>query len=347
MSRYCVDIQSDYSNKQLFDYLKDANVPEYVKQAELQDHDAYASLNKEAFADENYRSFPINNPENVYISNAYFRNKEASIKEVWGPAYTNKVKASIEKAAELFGISKDIADYSATTTVKQAADYSESYVFTGSLDSDELNLFPVKTASDVSTAAKTFVSNINKYPFEWRREISKGFVEKSAELGNDDLPELVCKYAGLYYPDSETIQTEIARRVTKMKSAEAIETFATLAKTASEIDSTEDVFKIADIIYFTEKMEGLHQKTAAILGDPVDKLFTLSIEKVASMLDVVYAHDKVYQIKDLQKIGAEIYKQATGIELNPKEASELHDIVPTIPRSDLSLLEELSGLRSL
>ena len=174
MSRYCLDIQSDYSNKHLYTYLKDANVPEYVKQAELQDHDAYASLSKEAFADENTRSFPINNPENVYISNAYFRNKEADIKELFGEKYTAKVKASIEKAAEFFDIAQDVADYSATTTVKQAADYSQGYVFTGELGGDELHLFPVKTASDVSCAAKTFAGSINNYPFEWRRDISKG-----------------------------------------------------------------------------------------------------------------------------------------------------------------------------
>jgi hypothetical protein len=97
-------------------------------------------------------------------------------------------------------------------------------------------------------------------------------------------------------------------------------------------------------------MEGLYDnvKIAKLLGDPVDMLFTEPVTKIASALSYVEVHGDKYKLSDLTKISKDKYEEAFGDSgIDPADPEKIADILPTMPRSDMKLLEEITGLRPI
>lgn len=345
------DQQQDFSNKELYAMLKDVQLPEYVKTAELDDCYTLQSLPKTAFADPDRRIYPLNSPARVYVSNAYFTEKKADIQKMYGEDYTNYIGSNIEKAAEIFDIQEDLQDFVSTYNVKQASDYEERYMTEFAIDgmAEPVQLYPVKTASDLSDSAEHFVKNISNFPFEVRVKTAENMVKAAMALDVDDMPELVLKYAGLYYPDLENLSTEIWRRSTKLKKEANQKLYSDLSKDLSNMTDIGEVMKVAEVLFNVENMEGLYDnaKVASVLGDPVDCIFTHSIHKVASDLSFIDVHGDKYKLDDLTKISKDKYEEAFGFELDPSDTEKLAEVLPTMPRSDVELFKELTGIRPI
>lgn len=346
MSNFTLDHIDDFSKKELYNYLSGHQIPQYVKNAEEDTFETKEMLPKTAFASTG-KSFPINTKARTYLSYVFLKNKEASIKETFKKQYFDDALKNVKQAADAFGIQKDLDKYDKEYLQKQAGE-TWAHTLSIPIGDDELELYSVKNASETHNASIDFVKNIRKYPFAWRRKIANHLYKAAEDFELEDLPDLVLKYAGFYIPDPTHIEDEIARRSGQIKDAAKKEQYQKLAEGAPTA-SYNDLLKIAGDLDMFEDQEGLYanSKVAAILGDVVDKVFTLSMEKVANIIDVVNCHDKTYHIRDLQKVGAHIYKEATGIDIDPSNKDELREVIPTIPRSDMALLEELSGLRSI
>ena len=343
------DHTTDYSFRELHKFLKKAEaVPDYVKEAsETKD---FQGLPKEAFADQGNRAFPKNTKADVYLSYIHFLNKKAALKEKYNDFYVTEVEGKLNKAAALFGITEDLANYTASYIKKEASDYTEKAVFEKELeDGQTVSLFNFKTAADLKQAADQFARDFKKLPFDWRFDISKSFVKHAQELELEELPDIICKYAGMFYVDTGHVKTELTRRGMRNPNEQFKENYTKLAEQVDECDSIEDFMKIACTCYYMEKLQGIHDnyKTASVLGDPVDQIFSVSIEKIASDLNVIKLGNAFYRINDLQEVDPEIYKQAFGADLDPKDAESLMEVLPTMPLSDISLFKELSGIRSL
>jgi len=351
MSIYNFDASTDYSGKEMHRMFMDVELPEYVKTAELDDFTELRKLPKAAFADPERMIYPINTPARVYVSNAYFIGKKADISKLYGEDYTSQLESNIQKAAEVFDIAEDLENYDKNLNVKQAADYSARHMVDFDVAGlDTVQLYPVKTASDLSSAAESFTNNINNFPFSVRIKSAETFVKAAAALGVDDLPELLMKYAGLYYPDLSNISFELWRRSTKLASAEHKEIYSKIAEDVKNMTTLEEVMKIAETCFNIENMEGLYDnaKVAHILGDAVDHLFTEQITKVASDLSYVEVHGDKYNLSDLTKISKDKYEEAFGDSgIDPADPEKIAEILPTMPRSDMKLLEEITGLRPI
>jgi len=342
-----IDQNQDYSNKELYQFLSGVSLPDYVKEASTENVKTAETLEKSAYADPDFRKFPINSKARVYVSNAYFVNKVAELANLRGTAYVEKIAANIQKAAEAYGILGDLQDYNAVAIENRFADYVDRTIVVKVAGDNEFDLFTIKTASDVQNEADRFITHLDNYPYEWRRPISEQFVKAAEAFGIDELPDLIVKYAGQYFPDIVAIKDELNRRMTKLSSQKDKETYAKLAADANDIvDSVEDIFKIADICYFTEKNAGLYDKPhyVKILGDPVDKFFTLHSTKVAELMDVVTMAGEKYASSDLERVPADIFEKAFGFV--PKVA-EYSDILPTMPKSDVNLFRQLSGVNPI
>ncbi len=209
----CIDQQDDHSNKELYQVLSGYDIPEYVKEAELSS--VRPELEKEAFADSMARKFPINSKANIFISNAFLLNKSAALEKVKPKGYVTKIRNKIEKAAKVLEIEDDLKYYANALKEKQAADFTD-YSISVKLQDDESVLFPIKVASQVTSGAATFVREINNYPFEWRRDIARAFVKAAEALNVDELPDVLMKYAGYFYPDPSNLKAELLRRATKV-----------------------------------------------------------------------------------------------------------------------------------
>lgn len=337
-----IDQSTDYSRKELYQYFRGVDLPDFVKEAELDDHDAFLTLPKTAFADPLNKLFPINSKARVYTSNAYFVKKTAALKKLWGDRYVQEVKGNLQKAAEIFGIEEDLRKYSEYHDTPQVNSISVK------IAGDEIELFKINNAYEVKQAADEFVTNLNHYPFQWRRGIATQLLKSAEDFRMDEIPDLVCKYAGVFYPEVMSIADEVLRRSNKLASAENVSIYKEIAENAQYVDSPEQVFKIAETLYLTEKMEGLYDKPkiAKLLGDPVDKLFPITFTKAAEMLDVVKMGDEMFDKKDLESVPSEIFEQAFGVEINPKSAEDT-DVLATMPRSDVAIFKQLSGLKPI
>jgi hypothetical protein len=134
-----------------------------------------------------------------------------------------------------------------------------------------------------------------------------------------------------------------------LKTAEAIELYENLEEACHNIESFADFRKVAEILDHTERSEGCYNtnKVANELMDPVDRIFTMPVEKVASMLNLVEMGGSQFPMEDLQKVAAGVYKEAFGIDIDPSDARALGDVLPTMPRMDVAFFEELSGVKPL
>ena len=351
MSKYTFDQSTDYSHRELYNMFMDVDIPEYVKKAEVDDAIELRSLPKTAFADPNRQIYPINTPARVFVSNAYFLDKKADIERLYGNDYVCQLQNSIDKAAEVFGISEDLTDYSKENNEKRAADYEPHCMMQFHVDgmSEPVELYPVKTAFDLGVAADSFARNIRKFPFDVRIKTAETMAKTAELLHVDELPDIVMKYAGMFYPDLGNLEAEIWRRSTKLQKEAHKKIYASMAKDLSNMTDVREVMKVAEVMHSIENMEGLFEKTAvaAILGDPVDKLFKFSVEKIASELAFIDVHGEKYKLSDLTKISKDTYEEAFGCDMDPSDTEKLAEMLPTMPRSDMALFEELSGIRPI
>lgn len=347
-----LDQLSDASNLQLYRLLQGVELPDFVKDAEMDTEDSVAALEKSAYADQVNIAYPIDTPARVYVSNAFFMAKRAEFERKFGTAHANSVAERIKQAAELFSVSREVEAYNEVQEKKASRDLELKHVCEVQDDEhpEPIALFPYKTADEFSKSAQVFADNIRNYPFEWRTQIASSFLAKSAEAGVDELPDLVCKYAGLFFPvHTSVMSAELARRANKMSSKVAKDHLDQLASAVDGIESLEDVMKVARIVYHIEQNDGAYDrpKTAALLPDPVDVMFALPPTKVAEILNVVQMAGEHYSMDTLKKISADKYKEAFGIEIDPQNEAQLRDILPTMPLSDVSLFKELTGVDSV
>jgi arginine utilization protein RocB len=341
-----IDQSSDYSNRELYTFLTGINLPDFVKTASLEEIRGDDSMAKTAFADELGRKFPIDTPARAYVSTAHFVNKVAALAKLRGKLYTEKVANQLDLAASVFGIQTEISDLVKTAYLRNKEDYVDRSVVL-KIAQDEITLFTIKTAEDLTYSANKFAAEVNKYPFEWRRTISEELVKAAEQLGVDELPGLVLKYAGQYYPNIVDVKEELQRRMSKLSEQDRGR-YAQLVEDVNNISDKEEIFKLAECCYFTEKNAGLYEKaeTRRILGDPVDRLFTMHFDKVAEALDVIEMGGEKFATTDLHQVPSDIYFKSFGFELDPKSA-EAKDILPTMPKSDVSLFKQLSGVKPI
>lgn len=333
--------QTDYSRKELYSFLSGRDLPNFVKEASIEEV-TDSSMSKHAYADEGGKLFPCWNAASTYVSHAFFINKKAAIAEVKGTGYVEKVAKALEKAARDFNITEDIKKYNSDNVVKTAA----THEITSPLGGDDLVLYFVKSASDCAAHANHFVKNIENFPFEWRRPMADQFVKIAEHFNIDTLPDLLLKYAGHYYPDAIAVKQELIRR--GRRHPEHKDRYEKLAADVNNIGGLDEMFKLAETCYFMEKNAGLYDKPKSrmILGDPVDKLFTLHLDKVAEMLNTVTMAGEKFDVDELEKISSDIYEKAFGFSISPKEA-EFKDIALTLPKSDVALFKQLSGVQPI
>jgi len=344
------DQTTDFSFRELNAFMKKASfTPDYVKEASVDCKSDVEHLPKEAFADEGNRVFPKNTKSRTYLSSVYFLNKKAALKEKYNDYYVNSVEKKLKEAAQIFDIEEDINKYASALLEKESQDYSVKAIFEKEIDGNVISLFNFKTAADIKVAADQFAKDYKKIPFDWRFEISNNFVKAAKEMEIDELPDIICKYAGLFYANPSHVKTELNRRALRNPNVEHKEVYNKLASLVDEYDSVEDFMKTAFICHDMEEMQGiyLNYKTASLFGDPIDQIFNLPVEKLAETLDVIKLGNHYFKVKDLQEVKPEIYKQAFGADINVKDAEELREVLPTMPLDDVNLFRELSSIKAV
>lgn len=333
---------------QLFNLLRHAELPDFVKQASADLAGQADDLADSAFADPKSRQFPLGDPAQVYVSNAFFQAKKAGL----APDYAARLEERIKEAAALFSITAELEAYSASLQKQASAGPEESPVWVVEENGQERPLFPVKTAADLHLAVNEFAGNLPGYPVGWRRPIARGMLAKAAALGLEELPDIVCKYAGLFLPCSAAeVSHELRRRSRRAVTKEAGEHLARLADALADgvFEGREEVFKLAELVQRIEQQDGAPERPGSrlVLPDPVDIFFCHSPKQAAELLDVVKLGGGSFRMTDLRQVPASIYKEAFGIDIDPADSPTMREVLPTLPRSDAALFCELAGITPL
>ncbi|NBQ67401.1 MAG: hypothetical protein EBU46_00675 [Nitrosomonadaceae bacterium] len=345
--KWNLDQTTDYSYRQVYAYLRDYHdTPEFVKQAELDTEDTVEKLSENSFADRYHKAFPIHSPASTYVSTVFFKNKQAELTEQWGEKYVDEVATRLNKAAELHGIVGEIGKYQEHLQNLNAAGPEERFVASVKHGEESFDLYPFKTKEDLVKAAESFNKDIQQYPFEWRFELANNFVKYAEEFGIEELPDLLCKYAGIFFPDTRLFGNELTRRLNKISQRVDHEKYNALQTDLEKAASMDDYFAICKKAHDLEQLCGAYDYKSLrnTLGDIVDRTFTLNREKVAALLDVVDMAGEPYQVAALQKVSKDLYKEAFGVDIDPSNVSQLRDVLPTMPLSDVALFRELSGI---
>lgn len=343
-----IDQNQDTSKKELFTYLSGINIPSFVKEANFEDAllPLSSGVTKTAYADE-VCHFPVNSKVRTFVSAVYFLNKHAELAKVKGKGYVEKVAKNLEKAASIFGITKDISDYGIDMLTKKASFELQPQTISVNVGKDTIELFKISSARDLANKAAEFTARVSDYPFDWRQDIASLFVKAAEYFEVDELPDLVLKYAGQYYPDVTNVAAELNRRKARLPEHEKV-AYDHMISSLSKLDDKEDFFNIAAACDHFEKNAGLYAdpKKAKLLGDPVDRMFTMHLDKVAEELDVVKIGGEQFHVDALQKVSSDVYEQAFGFE-KPASADEMRDILPTVPLSDFALFKKLSKISAI
>ena len=345
---YQLDQTGDFGFQELHRFTDGITLPAFVKEAEMDSLGSVAALDKEAFADQYHLAFPLHTPSATYLSHVHFVQKEAELVQRWGRGFTEEVAARLKTAGTLHNILPDLESYCQQLTTKQAAAPEERTVYTANVAGADMELFPFKTAEDLIKQAADFASNLTNYPFEWRQPIAESFWKHASVLGVEELPDILCKYAGMFFPDPRTFSAELQRRQLKL-AAQHRDSYIPVLEKAAQARDVADYLEVCRFAYETEKQAGAWDSKISrdLLGDIVDNTFTLTPEKIAQALDVVDMGGDTYRLGDLQKVSKAIYKEAFGCDFDPDDRGQLRDVLPTMPGSDVALFRELSGVRPL
>lgn len=178
------------NNPKYLDYAKSiiGDFPAYVKEASLSERrEELEGLHNSSFALSQAREFPVNTPENTYLSYAYV--KAANVND-------SRVLGTLESAVEKHGIAEDIdaLNTAFSDLIKKASADDISSQFALSINYGKETgvkyYYPINDEQNIFKSASELAEDFEKMPIEAFRHASKNLVKaaNTVELDVSRLP---------------------------------------------------------------------------------------------------------------------------------------------------------------
>ena len=285
---------------------RDESAPAYVKSASFPEDEPPASRHS-FYADAVSRELPCNSREETWASARYFA-KHASDKAY--RATRADIEYNLQKAAQVFGISEDVARVMThSVEVKTASDDDYGWVRDGE------RKYPMFDPEGVKLAAEYFEDNKFKYPFPMRNEIAKNILRKAAEFGVS-VPDGIRKTAGHGVARRDNVVNELLIRAELCTDTD---TGLALAKMAEHIaeggeetlaGSTE---KIAELVEDTDIIENWRGRYGKDLMAPEDFLFDMDVKQAEAVVnDVIELNGDALSLSKLAELPDELFDGVLG-----------------------------------
>ena len=284
-----MDSTTDNSLRTLWSIVKTAGAPDYFTNGVLVDANDAKLLPDSLFADQVNRRFPINDMANTYASAGYFA-KTAS-EHGYSALKMEEVLSRIVKAAELYGIKKDVEDEidkinksMCCDSEKRAEDDLSSYC------DPENRGYPVFDKEGAELANGFFAKNAYKYGHDRRMEIAKNILKKCAEYGVE-ASEQVRVSAGEGFPNREALAEHLLFRANELMRRGTYKMAEELCKFASEICicSDEDLFRnrngLFDAIAGMDEMTGIDECYDRKFSAPEELVFDITPDSMKDVID--------------------------------------------------------------
>lgn len=338
-----------------------SEVPTYVMNYTMPTKEAASQIEEELYADPARRLFPIDTPAATWLSAAYFMKQGDNLPYKKGEkAY---VKACIDKAASIHGISEDVikiakAIENETEPEKQAEDDNDSYgwVMRNSHTNEVIaRKYPMFDGRGVKMASSYFDENRSHYPLAIRRMIARNIMKRAEihSVGIDDLNPSVLREAGYGIPRKDVLMEEILERAYLTKDAESAILLANINEMVANMPQEEvaqSLDKIAEVIEAFDQTSGLDKYYNTKILMPADFLFDINLKTAEeALVDSVELDRHVFSLTKLAELPTELYQNILGDEFvkavvktgtSQIDKEKLADNLYSLPKPDKTALEE-------
>lgn len=356
-----VDPCADRNKSELVRLSRLFDLPDFVKQADIDNTMHPKEPAVSVFADPVRKKFACHNAAATILSAVYFHDKSAEYPE----KDRKLVQERLEKAADFFRVRPD---YDAV--VKTASDLhlrrgsplpdsSYAYVLTPDDGGAKERYYPMTDAASVKVAADWLLSVRDRMPFEYRHVISNKILAKAADYGaglGRDLDGFLEKQAGRGIPDPDEIGEMLQQRATISRQvspewSDAITKLAVEIKTTPQISlQTDALVKLASVVEELDHNLGIRGKYTDIIRRPEDVLFGLTFQKAASDYNslCVLQTGKVYDKRQFGKVALDDVESLFGTDFTEAvscglevDTEKFAAVASTLPRPDAEMLESL------
>lgn len=284
-----MDSTTDNSLRTLWGILKTAGTPDYVADGSLIGEKDAAALPDTSFADRVHRRFPIVDKANTWASAGYFAKTASDYG--YTPATHELVLSRIKRAADVYGIGKDVEDAMAKIAsaqepvqIKVAADDLSNYC-----DPDHKG-FPVFDKKGAELANDFFARNAYQYGHARRQQIAQNILRKSAEY-QVKVAEQVRLSAGQGFPNRETLAENLLFRANELmrrgtyKMASELCKFAKEVCTCSDEELDQSRNGLFDALAGIDEMTGIDDCYGRKFNAPEEVVFEITPESMKEIVD--------------------------------------------------------------
>lgn len=334
-----MDILEDTSHLTLYKIAKSVGLPDYVKKAEVETTEDVEGHSDGLFADSYNRRFPIDSKANTWLSAAYFA--KTAEDESYVPEVRAAVEDAIKRAADAYGIRKDVDDAmerlsQSVPVVKRASDDESNYGWPSE------RKYPMFDERGVKLANEYFEENAYSYPPGMRHFIARRIMSKSAEYGI--LPSDTVRMEsgqGMQFRDHIGAQLVDRARACEEKSAEAAKS---LSRAAGQLMSlppahfVDQAAKFAELLERVDEAFGFDDMYRVRFEPPAQVFFGMSVKKAHDIAeDTVVLGGRAFSVTKLAELPIEVFtctlgdgfgdrvKSAEGIDVG-KLSDELHSM---------------------
>lgn len=350
-----VDFRRDPAGRTLARLAQIYDLPEFVKNADLDQLREHTACGRDAMADVRRGLFNCNTPAATWLSALYYHGHAKA------GAYKQAEQAEVESRLGWF------VDYwrirpEYDELVKRAAEVAEAAA-AGPPDEDfalvrgSSRVWPLTSPAQVKEAAEQLRAQVDSFTFEERNRAATRIVEKAASYGvtfPENLSEFVDRQAGNGVCNPDDAVRAVRARATLVKSAAVREA---LTKLASSLEGDKRRFFHPDnLVHLATVLDGVDRANHLTAGygpafrRPEDVLFSATFGKAAAELDnrCVLVTDTVYrkeafaklalaEVRDL--LGDEVAEEVRrGLEVDPEKMAE---VAAALPRPDAELLDRM------
>lgn len=329
-------------------------LPDYVNVATLRKKEAKAALPPSAFGDPGKSSFPCDSRDSTFLSQLFFHGTHANGEQWDGSLPREVVGSRLDKAAEFWGIAKDVQDLQGRVKSASAppqltdADYALIEQYGGST----IRRFPVISAPAVKMSCARFCQQKVSYPYAWRQKAAQCLLSKAAAFQvTSQIPQeqldYMMKACGFVPAPDRDVAVQLMYRAQIAGSSDSRQALEKLARAVNSGEDSHDRVELCGLIDKVDRQLKLFRKYASGLPMPEQVCFTTGIQKQAS-LQVCLGTGKVYDMDDLGKVGIEPYgaiSKDLARELAADDTGALNiekaaEILPTLPRDQAVILDK-------
>lgn len=364
MIKKAKDVLNDNSHTVLYKIAQavDFKLPDYVETGIPLDKEAAARVMDTLFADESNRRFPLTDKANTWLSGAYFA-KTAS--DSYSKEGYRRIAKRIMKAAELYGISKDVCDVMgkiASDEMKAAERQAEKEAEASAAcyGEPETQGFPMFNKDQTKMACAYF--DENAYSYDWRRRanIAKNIMRKAAEYGITP-PETVRKEAGAGFPRRDflaenllTREAELERKGLRKMASDMRRAIKIICEADPE-DLMSKLEPLREMVSGIDELSGMDEDYGRKFLPPADFIFDIDDKKAKEFQeDTVPVGNELLSAKALSELPRKLFESVMspemvsglfdGKSMSPKKISVT--IIKMTPRDQKSLLNSIHDFTS-